>query len=139
MLFGKEKVSKMDRNTEFRLLPVGLMAYIGDCVFELLVRKYSLGKGLRKLHDVHQNTISLVNANSQANILREIYNILTDEEKDIVRRGKNANTGNIPKNTEMIDYRMSTGFEALFGYLHLCKQEERISEIWNEIKSNIKE
>ncbi len=115
------------------LLSPGLLAYIGDSVYELMVRKYSLEKGHRKLHDIHQNTISLVNASSQANFLVEIKDSLTEKEKNIVRRGKNTKTGNVPNNAEIMAYRMSTGFEALIGYLHLSNQQDRLDEIWDMI------
>lgn len=115
------------------LLSPGLLAYIGDSVYELMARKYSLEKGHRKLHDIHQNTISLVNASSQANFLAEIKDSLTEKEKNIVRRGKNTKTGNVPNNAEIMAYRMSTGFEALIGYLHLSNQQDRLEEIWNKI------
>jgi len=123
----------MFTDKEVSLLPPGVLAYIGDSVFELLVRKYILDTGLRKLQDIHQKAISLVNATSQAELLREIEGFLTEEEKNIVRRGKNTNTGSVPKNAEIIDYRLSTGLEALFGYLYLCKRQERLEEIWQKI------
>ncbi len=120
-------------------MPPGVLAYIGDSVFELMVRRHIVDDGLRKLQDIHQKAVSLVNAASQAELLREIEDFLTEEERNIVSRGKNSNTGNIPKNTQMIDYRLSTGFEALFGYLYLCKNEERLEEIWREIMIRMKE
>lgn len=124
---------------EVGLLSPGLLAYIGDSVYELMARNYSLEKGYRKLHDIHQHTINLVNASSQAEFLKEIKDILTEREKDIVRRGKNTKTGNVPNSTKMIDYRLSTGLEALIGYLHLSNQQERLKEIWNKIRLIIEE
>ncbi len=121
------------------LLSPGLLAYIGDSVYELMARKYSLEKGHRKLHDIHQNTISLVNASSQANFLAEIKDSLTEKEMNIVRRGKNTKTGNIPNNAEIMAYRMSTGFEALIGYLHLSNQQDRLEEIWDMIVKFLEE
>ncbi|MFP4015864.1 MAG: Mini-ribonuclease 3 [Halanaerobiales bacterium] len=124
---------------EAALLSPGLLAYIGDSVYELMARKYSLGKGYRRLHDIHQNTISLVNATTQARFLRIIEDILVESEEDIVRRGKNTKTGNVPNNAEMIDYRLSTGFEALIGYLYLSDQEKRLNIIWNKITETLEE
>lgn len=121
------------------LLSPGILAYIGDSVFELMVRSYSLEKGLRKLHDLHQNTIGIVNASSQADFLTLIENSLTEEERDIVRRGKNSKTGNIPDNTDIKDYRSSTAFEALIGYLYLSGRKKRIAELWNKIIAKIEE
>lgn len=90
---------------EASLLSPGLLAYIGDSVFEVMVREYLLKKGFRKLQDIHQKTVAIVNASSQAKIIASLQDFLSTEEWNIVRRGRNAGTGNIPANADMIDYR----------------------------------
>lgn len=118
---------------EVGLLPAGLLAYIGDSVYEVKVREYYIKKGLRTLNNIHQASIGLVNATTQANILKGIEGILTPREASIVRRGRNAGTGNVPKNADMIEYRLSTGLEALFGYHYLSGNQKRLDTIWEKI------
>ncbi|MFW5972194.1 MAG: Mini-ribonuclease 3 [Bacillota bacterium] len=129
----------MYTDKEAGLLPPGLMAYIGDSVFELMVRKHFLKEGYRKLHDIHQQTISLVNASAQAAFLEVIKESLTQREKDIVNRGKNTKTGTVPNNADIMDYRMSTAFEALIGFLYLSEQKTRLEELWRKILLYISE
>lgn len=124
---------------EAGLLSPGLLAYIGDSIYEVMARKYFLKKGYRRLHDIHQKTITLVNASSQAHFLNKIETMLSEREKDIVRRGKNAKTGNVPNNAEIMEYRLSTGFEALIGYLYLSDQKDRLDQIWEKIVSYLEE
>lgn len=125
---------------EASLLSPGLLAYIGDSVYELQARKYLLlEKGYRKNHQIHQQTVKLVNATFQANALRDIEEKLTDEEKSIVRRGRNTKSGSVPANTDVIDYRLSTGMEALFGYHYLSGNKERLSQIWGFIIGSLKD
>ncbi|NLJ84531.1 MAG: ribonuclease III [Halanaerobiaceae bacterium] len=122
---------------EASLLSPGLLAYIGDSVFEVMVREYLLKKGFRKLQDIHQKTVAIVNASSQAKIIALLEDYLSAEEWNIVRRGRNAGTGNVPTNAGVMDYRWSTGFEALIGFLYLSNQRERLAEIWDNIISFI--
>ncbi|MEJ6949603.1 Mini-ribonuclease 3 [Natronospora cellulosivora (SeqCode)] len=121
---------------EASLLSPRLLAYVGDGIYELKAREYCLAKGIRKLHLVHQKTINMVNANAQAQALEKLKNNLNDKEQDIVRRGRNANTGQVPNNAEIFDYRLSTGLEALFGYLYLSGNKNRLEELWLEISAN---
>ena len=86
-----------------------------------------------KPHKLHIESIKFVKAKSQANTLKRIEDFLTDEEKDIVRRGRNAENHHIPKNAEPADYMYSTAFEALIGYLYLTKKDERLKEIFGRI------
>lgn len=107
-----------------------LLAYIGDAVFELLVRTQVVSSGQRRIKDIHLNTVKIVKAEHQAFIIRQIFDELSEEEKDIVRRGRNTRS-NPPKNADMQAYRMSTGFEALLGYLYLKGDEERLLYLVN--------
>ena len=104
-------------------------AYIGDCIFELYVRTKLVNNTNLKPHSLHLKAISFVKAKSQAEMLNNIYELLSDEEKDIVRRGRNAENHHLPKNANIQEYMYSTAFEALLGYLYLTKKEERLKEI----------
>ncbi len=107
-----------------------VLAYIGDAVFELLVRIHIVSSGPRRMKDIHLDTVEMVKSQSQAKIIREIMDELNQDEQDIVRRGRNTRT-NPPKNANMQEYRMSTGFEALLGYLYLKGDEERLIYLVN--------
>ncbi len=109
-------------------------AYIGDCVFELYVRQELINKTSLKPHKLHIDAIKYVKANKQAKILQEIMPKLTEEEQDIVRRGRNSENHHLPKNASVQDYMYSTAFEALIGYLYLTKKDERLKEILNLIE-----
>ena len=85
-----------------------------------------------KPHKLHIETIKYVKAKSQAKILEKIYDKLTEEEKDIVRRGRNAENHHLPKNANVQEYRYATAFEGLIGYLYLTKKITRLKEIVDE-------
>jgi len=119
------------------LLPPSILAYIGDSVYELKARSWLLEQGYLSLKDIHQETVKLVNASAQARALKEIKGILTHEEADIVRKGRNSKTGSVPRNATITDYLLSTGIEALFGYHYLRGNEERLTEIWDELVAKL--
>ena len=104
-------------------------AYIGDCVFEIYIRTKLVNETNLKPHELHIKAINYVKAKSQAEMLHNIHEALTEEEKDIVRRGRNAENHHLPKNANIQEYMYSTAFEALIGYLYLCKKEGRVKEI----------
>lgn len=104
-------------------------AYVGDSVYELYIRTHLVDNTKLKPHMLHVNSINYVKAEAQANILKEIYESLSDDEKDIVRRGRNAENHHVPKNASVDDYSHATAFEALIGYLYLTKKDERLLEI----------
>ena len=107
-------------------------AYIGDSVFELYIRTKLVNATKLKPHELHIKAINYVKAKSQASMLNNIMNKLTDEEKDIVRRGRNAENHHLPKNANVQEYMYATAFEALIGYLYLTNQEERLKKIIEE-------
>lgn len=111
-------------------------AYVGDCVFELYVRSNLVNTTNLKPHDLHIKAIKFVKAKSQAEMLKNIMDMLTDEEKDIVRRARNAENHHLPKNADPEDYMYSTAFEGLIGYLYLCKKDERLKEILKKCIEN---
>mgnify|MGYP003291889641 CR=1 FL=1 len=114
---------------EVNLMSPLTWAYIGDCVYELYVRNKFIQKTKLKPHQLHIKSIQFVKAKAQAEFLKSIYEELTEKEKDIVRRGRNAENHHLPKNANVQDYMYATAFEALIGYLYLTKQNDRLKEI----------
>ena len=114
---------------EIKLMPPLTWAYIGDCVYELYVRTKLVNETNLKPHYLHIEAIKKVKAKAQAETLNKIYEELTEEEKDVVRRGRNAENHHLPKNANVQEYMYSTAFEALIGYLYLTKQEKRLKQI----------
>ncbi len=112
----------IDKLNEYSAL---VLAYIGDAVFELIAREHTIASGPRKMKDIHHDTVDMVKAKNQAQAIRRLYEELSEEEKDIARRGRNAKSPS-PKHADVIEYRMSTGFEALLGYLYLKGDQERL-------------
>ncbi|MBR2661241.1 MAG: Mini-ribonuclease 3 [Clostridia bacterium] len=110
------------------------LAYLGDSVWELIIR-YDLTVRKLNVHNMHKNCVNMVNARSQSQILFSIYDILYEREQEIVRRGRNAHAKHpVPKNQNPDDYAQATGFEALFGYLYVTGQNERIQQLVNHMK-----
>ena len=109
-------------------------AYVGDSVFELLVRTHLTNTTKLKPHMLHIEAIKYVKADAQVKILHKIEDKLTDDEKDIVRRGRNAENHHLPKNANVQEYMYSTAFEALIGFLYLTKQNKRLKEILEQIE-----
>lgn len=105
-----------------------VLAYIGDAVFELMVRTHLVAAGNRRVKDIHHDTVELVRAQSQARVIRQLFDDLSEEEQDIVRRGRNAKS-TAPRHADPGDYRMSTGFEALLGYLYLKDDQDRLRDL----------
>jgi ribonuclease-3 family protein len=114
-----------------REYPAVVLAYIGDAVFELLVRNHIVASGKRKVKDIHLDTVGVVKAENQARVIRLIFSELSEEEQDIVKRGRNAKS-TPPKNADIGDYHMSTGFEALLGYLYMKGDEDRLLYLVNK-------
>lgn len=114
---------------EINLMSPLTWAYIGDCVYELHIRTKLVNETKLKPHALHLEAIKHVKAKAQAETLNKIYEELTDREKDIVRRGRNAENHHLPKNANVQEYMYSTAFEALIGYLYLSKENKRLKEI----------
>lgn len=104
-------------------------AYVGDAIYELYIRTNLINSTKLKPHKLHMESIKYVKAKAQADILKRIETSLTDEEKDIVRRARNAENHHLPKNADPADYMYSTAFEGLIGFLYLTKKDERLKEI----------
>ena len=104
-------------------------AYVGDAVYELYIRNYLVKTTNLKPHKLHIESIKYVKAKAQANILEKLEDFFTEEEKEIIRRGRNTKNHHLPKNAEVNDYMYSTAFEALIGYLYMMREEKRLNEI----------
>lgn len=111
-----------------------LLAYLGDAVFELCLRRALLLKGDRPLQQLHREATNLSSAAGQAQALQLLEPYLTGEEADIVRRGRNTKS-RVPHNADMGQYRQATGLEALFGYLYLQGKTQRIDQLFDMIMS----
>lgn len=121
---------------QFEIAPVDIrtysplaLAYIGDGIFDLVIRSIVVGKGNTKASQLHYRTSHIVKAKTQAEMMKVLEEILTPEEADIYRRGRNAKSPTMAKNATMSDYRNATGFEALMGYLYLKDEFPRIVEL----------
>ena len=128
----KREREKIDVQTMSPLI----WAYIGDAVYELYVRTQLINTTNLKPHRLHVESIKYVKAQAQAEILKSLQDILTEEEKEIVRRTRNTKNHHLPKNANLEEYTYSTAFEGLIGYLYLTKQDERLQEIMENIKIN---
>lgn len=116
-----------------------VLAYIGDSVYETYIRAFLIEKGFVKVKDLQKEAIKYVSAKGQYAIIRYLMNnkYLTDEEIDIVKKARNQRSHKHPKNTDVITYKYSTGFEALIGYLYLENNTRRLEEIINIIKEEV--
>lgn len=117
------------------------LAYVGDAVFSLQVRNYLVKvKNIQKPKLLQKESVEFVSAKAQAVFITKMIEegILSDEELSIVKRGRNAKSDSVAKNVDVVTYRIATGFEALWGWLYLSDQLERLEALWQCIL-NIKE
>ena len=105
------------------------LAYIGDGIFDVVIRSIVVGRGNTPVNQLHHKTSHIVKAQSQAMMAEVLLDEMTDTEKDIYRRGRNAKSHTMAKNATVMDYRSATGFEALMGYLYLTDEMDRILEL----------
>ncbi len=123
-----EIARRYDDKSIRELSPLAL-AFVGDAVYELLVRLYILQSN-KNVNTLHKNAIKYVKAQAQARRAELIIAQLEEEELKVFKRGRNANPHTVPKNAKISDYRMATGLEALFGYLYLRNEGSRIIELF---------
>ena len=116
------------------LSPLSL-AFVGDAVFAIEVRKRLVLDCNRPVNDLHRESVKYVNAASQAKMIKRLLPLLDEDETAVFRRGRNAHTGHTPKNQSEGDYHYATGLEAVFGYLYLEGKSERITELFDLIWS----
>ena len=114
-----------------RNINVITLAYMGDAVYEVYIRKALIEKNIALVDDLQKVAVNYVSAKSQSKILNFLIDngVLTLEEMDIVKRGRNYKRASHPKNTDILTYKNSTGFEALIGYLYLNNNKERLDNI----------
>lgn len=124
-LFGMRKVDIKEYS------PLAL-AYIGDAVYDLIIRSLVLNEGNRQVQKMHKRTSSMVQASAQAHIITALNDHLTEEEHAVYKRGRNAKSASPAKNQSVSDYHKATGFEALMGYLYLKKEWKRMLELIKE-------
>ena len=127
----EELINREKCEMDINMLSPLTWAYVGDAVYELYIRTNLVNTTKLKPHKLHIESIKYVKAKAQADILKKIQDSLSDDEKDIVRRGRNTENHHVAKNSNVADYSQSTGFEALIGYLYLTKQDDRLEEILN--------
>lgn len=109
------------------------LAFYGDCAWEIMVRRYLLEKGSAPSGKLHSRSVELVRASFQSEAVDIIENLLTEEEADILRRGRNASGIQVPKSSTPREYHRATGFEALFGYLFLIGDYSRANQFFEVI------
>lgn len=105
-----------------------VLAFVGDAIYEVFIRAYIVNENRNMhVHKLHVKAVSFVKAHAQSEFIKELLEDLNEEEISIYKRGRNAKSGTVPKNADLCEYRAATGFEALFGYLYLTEQNDRIN------------
>lgn len=108
------------------------LAYIGDAIYDLVIRTIVVERGNRSANNLHKKTVAYVNARVQARMIDALEDVLTEEERSVYHRGRNAKSYTSAKNASIIEYRKATGLEALCGYLYLQGQQERMLYLIHE-------
>lgn len=125
--------NKLTINEAKQLNPL-VLAFVGDSAYEMFIRTYLVNNNRdMSAHKLHLNTIAFVKAHCQSEFMKGIESILNEGELSIYKRGRNAKSGTVPKNADVQEYRVATGFEALMGFLYLTNQLDRINELLNII------
>lgn len=105
------------------------LAYIGDCIYDLIIKTINVSHGNKQVQKLHKETSALVQASAQSLMMRKMQEELTEEEHAVYKRGRNAKSVSPAKNQSITDYRRATGFEALLGYLYLKKEWKRMIDL----------
>jgi len=133
-MFGEKKV-----NIDLREVPSLVLAYIGDAVYELAVREYLVSQGITNVNKLHREAVRHVRASTQAKVFRALDGYLNETEGAVARRGRNAKPAHAPRGDSVIEYRHSTGFESLVGYLYLQRDWSRLEELLSLAREVIKQ
>lgn len=115
--------------TDARVYSPLVLAYIGDAVYEVMIRTMTVARGNMQVHKMHRHDTGLLKASAQARMIHLLEPVLTEEEMAVYHRGRNAKSVTSAKNATMIDYRTATGFEALLGYLYLQENFDRMTDL----------
>lgn len=107
-----------------------VLAFIGDAIYEVFVRTYLVDNNrYMSAHKLHVKAVSFVKAHAQSEIMKKIEDKLTEEEYSIFKRGRNSKSGTVPKNAQVQEYRIATGFETLIGFLYITEQVDRLNKV----------
>jgi ribonuclease III family protein len=119
---------------DYKLLNGTTLAYIGDSYYDLMIRKHLIDQEMTKVSELHKQSTKYVSSIAQASIINEWMtgDFLSQEEKDIVKRGRNSKINHSRQNVDILTYKHATSFESLIGYLYLTKQFERLDTIINQ-------
>ena len=117
-------------NVNIKEISTDALAYLGDAVLEIRVRERLVGDKISGSGALNRASLGYVKATAQAQAMTRLLPLLSDEELQIYKRGRNMSGGNVPKSATMSEYRTATGMEVLFGYLHLLGRTERIDELF---------
>ncbi len=125
-----DRPGKLDERQVAEMSPL-VLAYVGDAVWELFIRSELVAErgASSRANELHSLAKRAVNAESQSAMVHPLMECLDDDERDVVRRGRNVRPGHVPRTSGPADYRYATGFEALLGFLHLTGRTERLSEV----------
>ncbi len=123
-----EEIFKM-RQVDIKEYSPLTLAYIGDAVYDLIIRTLVVNKGNQQVQKLHKETITMVQASAQARMITALNGQLSEEEHAVYKRGRNAKSASPAKNQSISDYHKATGFEALLGYLYLKKDWKRMMEL----------
>ena len=115
---------------DLREISTPALAYLGDCVIELCVRSHLIDTGLSTSGHLNEAALGFVRASAQAEAMKRILPLLDETEEGYFRRGRNLGHSSVPKHATVSDYRIATGMETLFGYLHVAGKQERIEELF---------
>ena len=120
---------KTEKVTDIRQIPALTLAYLGDAIYELVLRTMLVEQGMSHVDSLNKKASGYAKAPTQAKIFRIIEESLTEEELGFYKRGRNAKSGSVAKSGTVMDYRMATGFESMLGYLYLSGRQDRILEL----------
>lgn len=123
----------VDKEVQAKQLSPLNLAFIGDCIYEIIVRENLVCNANRPVNDLHKESVKYVSAKAQTMAYDKISPLLTEEENAVFKRGRNAKVGHNPKSASQGEYHTATGVEALFGYLYLTEQTDRLKELFEII------
>ncbi len=129
-------ISLLDKNADVASLSPLTLAFVGDTVFDLLVRSELVCEANRPVNALHKAASTKVCASAQAAAITKILPLLSEDEEAVFKRGRNARTGGIPKNQSSADYHYATGLECLFGWLYLKGRTDRINQLYNAMHND---